>query len=363
MKKSNTNGRGKTLFPCRVLLWCKRKREAEGLPQDMKEENNMSEVKNVTITVPVGLNGWQQTGSVVINGMKVEFPVGEETQVPETAAALLKELIEEAEKRAEDTAKPNNHYVGAVTIPAGKHLTLEEGAGIKRADKVILPETALTGVEDDGSLMFSLRFPWAVDLTAGIIHTVKYNGTGYECKAVTYSELYPDAGAPEGTLALGNFSLNGIEGVEGSNPDAPFVLLTYTNAVGAEEGGMYGALMSNDGATSVTLSIVEKGEAVSVGGGVVFVTGTFDPNGGGDETNMYLIPDKSLEECKALVEAGNYLVFKIDGGDAMGQMYAPLCEVTDVMRFSSASTTGSVVVTLRPDDNPPQCVITVNNFA
>lgn len=97
--------------------------------------------------------------------------------------------------------------------------------------------------------------------------------------------------------------------------------------------------------------------------GVVFVTGTFDPNGGGDETNIHLIPDKSFEECKALVEAGNYLVFKIDGGDAMGQMYALLCEVVDVMRFTSTTNTGSIVVTLRPDDTTPQCVMTVSNFA
>ena len=118
---------------------------------------------------------------------------------------------------------------------------------------------------------------------------------------------------------------------------------------------------------------ITKGEAIELvndkmagaggGGGVVFVTGTFDPNGGGDETNIWLIPDKSLEECKALVEAGNYLVFKIDGANGMGQMYLPLGEVSDVMRFSNASSTGSIVVTLGAADTTPQCVLTAYAFA
>ena len=215
----------------------------------------MSEVKNVTITVPVGLNGWQQTGSVVINGMKVEFPVGEETQVPETAAALLNELIEAAEKRAEDTAKPNNHYVGAVTIPAGKNLTLEEGAGIKRADKVILPETVLEERSDDDN--FDLHTPWAENIETGKTYNVNYNGTTYACTAI-YNE----------TAGLASNLLGSTDafGIEGGNPDAPFTMMCFPNEMQAEDWPMVGILNSLDGATSVTLSVVEKGKAVSVGG-------------------------------------------------------------------------------------------------
>lgn len=324
------------------------------MPQDMKEENTMSEVKNVTITVPVGLNGWQQTGSVVINGMKIEFPVGEETQVPETAAALLNELIEAAEKRAEDTAKPDNHYVGAVTIPAGKNLVLEEGAGIKRADKVILPETVINAIINSSGQPDELMLttPWETEPEAGKTYEVIFNGTAYECKGIAYEFL----GAIS-AVVMGNVD---ELGVAGGNSDAPFRLVCMPNEVGTAEGA-YGMIELTDGSHpySVTLSIVEKGEAVSGGGGgsgVVFINGTIDPNGDGDETNIWLIPDKNLDECKALIEAGNYLVFKVDNGPDMA-MYFPLSEVSGVMRFSAAFAGGCGVVTLNSADSSPQCVM------
>ena len=245
----------------------------------------MSEIKNVTITVPVGLNGWQQTGSVVINGMKVEFPVGEETQVPETAAALLNELIAAAEKRAEDTAKPNNHYVGAVTIPAGKNLTLEEGAGIKRADKVILPETVLTyrGVEDDGTV-HTLPGVTVGMFEIGKNYIVTYNGTAYELTAVDN----------DGLLIL--------TPTDGS--DAPYMVMVWPETENPDMSNVL-ACLSYEGATSVTLSIVEKGEAASVGGGKFIVHATdrtysevnpFE----GVYTNAYTVTvDKELSEILA----------------------------------------------------------------
>lgn len=82
----------------------------------------------VEITVPTGTNGWLYSGEVIINGVKVRFPVGVPTSVPEPAAALLKKMIELEQAEDANTAKPQNHYVGDVTIPAGKTLTLEEGA-------------------------------------------------------------------------------------------------------------------------------------------------------------------------------------------------------------------------------------------
>lgn len=82
----------------------------------------------VEITVPTGTNGWLYSGEVIINGVKVRFPVGTPTSVPEPAAVLLKKMIELEQEEDANTAKPQNHYVGSVTIPAGKTLTLEEGA-------------------------------------------------------------------------------------------------------------------------------------------------------------------------------------------------------------------------------------------
>jgi RNA polymerase sigma factor (sigma-70 family) len=48
----------------------------------------------VEITVPTGTNGWLYSGEVIINGVKVRFPVGVPTSVPEPAAVLLKKMIE-----------------------------------------------------------------------------------------------------------------------------------------------------------------------------------------------------------------------------------------------------------------------------
>lgn len=86
--------------------------------------------KMVPITVPVGTNGWLYSGEVVINGVSTEFPIGVETTVPEPVAYLLERMIELEKAEDENTAKPNNHYVGDVTVPEGKTLVLEKGARV-----------------------------------------------------------------------------------------------------------------------------------------------------------------------------------------------------------------------------------------
>lgn len=55
----------------------------------------------VAITVPKGLNGWQNRGKVIINGRKFLFPVGVSTMVPEPVAFYVEESIkrEEANNR------------------------------------------------------------------------------------------------------------------------------------------------------------------------------------------------------------------------------------------------------------------------
>lgn len=212
----------------------------------------MSEVKNVTITVPVGLNGWQQTGSVVINGMKVEFPMGVETQVPETAAALLEKLIEEAKgNAAEGSVGKYKQYV----TDADGNAAWEDRLAYKttaETEVVNLEETALTYAEDDNS--FYLLSPWAAELMAGDVATVKYNGTDYECKAVDGKAIQPDAQAK--MVAMGNLAAMGMEGVEGGNPNAPFALIAIHNGDLTE--GLYGMLIPLDGATAATLSVTSK---------------------------------------------------------------------------------------------------------
>lgn len=49
--------------------------------------------KMVKLTIPDGMMGWHNTGYVVINGRKVEFVVGKETEVPEPVAENIYQLM------------------------------------------------------------------------------------------------------------------------------------------------------------------------------------------------------------------------------------------------------------------------------
>lgn len=49
--------------------------------------------KMVKLTIPDGMMGWHNTGYVVINGKRVEFAVGKETEVPEPVAENIYQLM------------------------------------------------------------------------------------------------------------------------------------------------------------------------------------------------------------------------------------------------------------------------------
>lgn len=214
--------------------------------------------KQVEITVPTGTNGWIYSGEVIINGVKVRFPVGVPTTVPEPAAALLNKMIELEREEENNTAKPDNHYVGSVTIPEGKTLTLAKGAKVVDEDGllggsstpapvVILPETealADGGEGEDGS-SFAIFTPPSTTPTEGATAIVTYNGVEYASPILRAED--------EGMAfyVMGNASLMGVAG---GNPDAPFVVVLIPD--GME--GLYGQVVATDGATSVTISIVEK---------------------------------------------------------------------------------------------------------
>lgn len=120
------------------------------------------------------------------------------------------------------------------------------------AEVVNLEETAPTYDETDAC--FYLLSPWTADLMVGDVATVTYNGTDYECKAVDGKALQPDA--PTKMVVMGNLAAMGLEGVEGSNPNAPFALVAIPNGDLTE--GLYGMLVPLDGATAVTLSVTSK---------------------------------------------------------------------------------------------------------
>lgn len=291
----------------------------------------MSEVKNVTITVPVGLNGWQQTGSVVINGMKVEFPVGEETQVPETAAALLKELIEAAEKRGENVPA-NNDYRGSLVVPAGHTLRVEKGAnflnyGDSVETRVILPETVMHKGEDNGNTIFLLPTKPSAPFEHGKTYGIGYNGTVYECVAINLGTALD--GVADGQFVFGNVGASGMPDVPDFNPDAPFFMLAVPEGQpDGETGTTYAMLLTLDGAEAVTLSITEKVKVESAGGGVfnVRTTATVYKTDTGHDFTAF---DKTYAEMAAAHEAGGHVrlvcTMYINGakyGDLIGEVVA-----------------------------------------
>lgn len=209
----------------------------------------MSEVKNVTITVPVGLNGWQQTGSVVINGMKVEFPVGVETQVTETAAAMLEKLIEEAkENTAKGSVGKHKQYVtdenGNVAWEdrlAYKYTTTEKGY------TYVYQDEALTALGENN---YGIASAPAVTPTPGETYSLNIGGTEHTSKCVDASVL---SGGEVSMYAFGNTALLASDDelpIENPDPDATFLLLVMTVA----DEGMYGMLMAEELAT-LTLTV------------------------------------------------------------------------------------------------------------
>lgn len=222
--------------------------------------------KQVEITVPTGTNGWIYSGEVIINGVKVRFPVGVPTTVPEPAAALLNKMIELEREDENNTAKPDNHYVGSVTIPEGKTLTLAKGAKVVDEDGVlggsstpapvvILQDAEITIDQGLGQITTPLQAPVA----AGDIAQITYDGTTYECTGVV----------GEGIM-FGNFELVGMTG---GNPDAPFVVALMNEGNDQGDGTMvYGMAIFAEGSTATTISIVVTGNSADSGndGGGVF---------------------------------------------------------------------------------------------
>ena len=282
--------------------------------------------KQVEITVPTGTNGWIYSGEVIINGVKVRFPVGVPTTVPEPAAALLNKMIELEREEENNTAKPDNHYVGSVTVPEGKTLTLAKGAkvvdedgllGSTPAPVVILPETEMSLT--DGPYLFTT--PWAVEIVAGGVYVVTYNGVEYECEA------YDSPEEPGILTVMGNSEFLASMGIAGGNPDAPFYLLCLSNAAGAAEGA-YGQLMTDGNSASVSLSIVQTGGASADSGSsgsteVYTVTATGSTTGGLQVSDV----SKSFDEILTAAKAG-YIV-RLLLAINVGYFVLPLTAYTD----------------------------------
>lgn len=286
----------------------------------------------VEITVPTGTNGWLYSGEVIINGVKVRFPVGVPTSVPEPAAVLLKKMIELEQEENANTAKPQNHYVGDMTIPAGKTLTLEAGAKFVDnsgpSEVVILPETELTHAGGDDPKYIITTPPSAVPVD-GVPVNVTYNGVVYTCPVLHTKDGDYDV------YAMGNLE---IIGETGGDSDAPFcVVLSH-----AEAEGVYGMCFVIDSPQAVTLSIVQTEGAASGGGeSMVFVTrGTL-----GDGNTVTL--DKTYDELVAAYKAGKDVRALVDIGGLLITMSAITLNQTgqnDLLYFSMYMKSGSTTM-------------------
>lgn len=301
----------------------------------------------VEITVPTGTNGWLYSGEVIINGVKVRFPVGVPTSVPEPAAVLLKKMIELEQEEDANTAKPQNHYVGDVTIPAGKTLTLEKGSKLVDnsggGEVVILPETVLTG---EGP-QYALPAQPENTPTAGGTYKIVWDGVEYVSPALDVTETMGE-GMPAFTFGDTSIML-GEEGAAAMGnplPGAPFVLMLAPNGVVIEEGEptIYGIFMATTEPTNPTLSIVQTEGAASggesAGGGVVVATAIIAD----DETVTSI--DKPYAELLAAFDAGKpvQMIVKSSMADFMMPLIVHLKLGGDYLLFSAYTDTKNLTL-------------------
>lgn len=251
--------------------------------------------KMVKMTVPVGLCGWQQRGSLTINGRTTEFPVGVETELPEPVAERIKALIADAEEKAEHV-QPLKPWMQHVTGADGVARWEPRLAYTETKEVVILPEITTAGgpIKEWGS----------APLVSGNEYTVICNGTEYVCVA-------QDLNAGVMVAAVGN---PGLVGVEDDDNGLPFLIHAVPPEMGASA-GVYAMLVLPDNDVPVTISIKGIVETIkpldpkylpSGSGGGFVVNATLTPT---DDTGMTgtVTFDKTFEETLAAVKAGEYV--------------------------------------------------------
>lgn len=140
------------------------------------------------------------------------------------------------------TGAVNATYDGSSTVT----VEIPQGGSGESAPKevTILSATTLTLADPDAGT-YVLLSPFETKPEGGMLCTVTYNGTDYQCPAV---ELDKGQGV---VVALGN---NALVGQEGGNAEAPFVLMCAPD--GTE--GMYAMMMVTDSPSGVTVSITAK---------------------------------------------------------------------------------------------------------
>lgn len=276
----------------------------------------------VEITVPTGTNGWLYSGEVIINGVKVRFPVGVPTSVPEPAAVLLKKMIELEQEEEANTAKPKNHYVGDVTIPAGKTLTLEKGSKLVDnsggGEVVILPETELVYTSDG----YILPVPLENAPAGGGNYKIVWDGVEYISPALDVTETM---GYGDLSLAFGDSTIlmgeEGAAAVGNPLPGAPFFMMLFPNGTVFEEGTptFYGVFKATAEPTNPTLSIVQTEGAASGGESAASQIMIVNATSGVNPIEIESA-DKTYDEVCEAVIAGKIVFLRVY--DGIGVLYA-----------------------------------------
>lgn len=304
----------------------------------------------VDITVPTGTNGWLYSGEVIINGIKVRFPVGVPTSVPEPAAVLLKKMIELEQEEADNTAKPDNHYVGSVTIPDGKVLKLDKGAkvedpdgilGSAPAEVVILPETELEPMQitpgEGGE--YTLSTAPENSPVGGGMYKIVWGGVEYTSKAIDLTDKY---GAP--AFAFGNVSIMGApDDVENPDPTAPYLIQLLPGGYTEDGITAYGVMMSVGIIPDPPVLSIVQTEGGSGAGNGLFTVKAITTDG------STVTVDKTYEEITAAVDAGKFGFCYLD---LMGTqtLYLPLAARTRTsFAFSAHVPNADAAVTVKSD--------------
>lgn len=229
----------------------------------------------------------------------------------------------------------------------GGKLTLLPGAVVddqSKAGVVILPETVLT-VGENTSMGF-VTVALSATPVQGKTYTATYNGTPFDvsCEWSTEEQAYIF-----------------------SEENAPFVFMQIPG--GSEHptyGMVYGYVTSLDGSTPSTLSIVEKAETASAGGGVCMVKVSFETEDGQTFTNVK--KDKSYADLKAAYDADSLLWCRFTAtvgganrftGEAPCSAFGPMDETIDGFMFNPYGSLGDmgVVICVNSDDS---CVVKID---
>lgn len=224
----------------------------------------------------------------------------------------------------------------------------ELGMGGGSAPVVILPETVLTLNQYGQAHIFDQlsAFP-----EVGGTCSVTYNGAAYDCPVVS---------AQIGEIAVVALGNTAAADLGAGNESAPFVVALYPCAIDNGEVVSYGACVPMDGATSITLSIVqtEGGSASASGsGGVCVINVTCEGERDPDTGKYYnAAMDKTYGEIKACYDAGGILICRLayTSGEATNVKYEfPLdnCIAGIVFYFRISNTLGNIanMIFISPD--------------